>query len=70
MMIIIISMWWDYVSDLRQPTGLLFIPQVIYEHGEPWWNDIDRKKLLIRPSELSGNSASSHLVANQEELER
>jgi len=22
--------------------GLLFIPQVIYEHGESWWNDIDR----------------------------
>jgi hypothetical protein len=22
--------------------GLLFIPLVIYEHGDPWWNDIDR----------------------------
>jgi hypothetical protein len=24
-------------------TGLLFIRQVIYEHGEPRWNDIDRE---------------------------
>jgi hypothetical protein len=27
-------MGWDYVSE---PTGLLFIPWVIYEHGQPWW---------------------------------
>jgi hypothetical protein len=39
---LIMSMGWDYVSELRRPTGILFIPQVIYEHGEPWWNDIDR----------------------------
>jgi hypothetical protein len=24
--------------------GLLFIPQMIYEYGEPQWNDIDRGK--------------------------
>jgi hypothetical protein len=24
-------------------TSLLFIPQMIYEHGEPWWNDTDRE---------------------------
>jgi hypothetical protein len=29
---------------------------VIYEHGDPWWNNIDKGKLLIRPLELSGNS--------------
>jgi hypothetical protein len=50
--------------------GLLFIPQVIYEHGEPWWNDIDRGKLFIHPSELYGNPTSSHLVANKEELDK
>jgi hypothetical protein len=33
----------------------LFIPQVIYEHGEPWWNDIDRGTFLICPPELSGH---------------
>jgi hypothetical protein len=41
---------------------------VIYEHEEPWWNDIDRVKLLIRPPELSGKSTRSHPIANQEEL--
>jgi hypothetical protein len=31
-------------------------------------NDIGRGTLLIRPSELSDNHTSSHLVANQKEL--
>jgi hypothetical protein len=26
---------------------------VIYEHGEPWWNDVDRGILLICPPERS-----------------
>jgi hypothetical protein len=25
----------------------MFIPQVVYKHGEPWWNDVYRGKLLI-----------------------
>jgi hypothetical protein len=41
---------------------------VIYEHGEPWLNDVHRGKLLIRLPELSGNPASSRLVANQEKM--
>jgi hypothetical protein len=32
---------WDDVSELRPPTGLLFITQIMYEHGEPRWDDID-----------------------------
>jgi hypothetical protein len=24
--------------------GLFFIPQVMYEYGEPWWNDTDTGK--------------------------
>jgi hypothetical protein len=28
---------------------------VIYEHEELWWYDINRRKLLIHPSVLSGN---------------
>jgi hypothetical protein len=28
---------------------------MIYEYEHPWWNDVDREKLLIRPPELSGN---------------
>jgi hypothetical protein len=51
----------DHVSDLRAPTSILLILQVIYEHGEPWWNNMDRGKLLIRPQELSGNPASRHI---------
>jgi hypothetical protein len=31
------------------------VHQVIYEHGEPWRNDTDRGKLLIRPIELTGD---------------
>jgi hypothetical protein len=57
------SMGWDYVSELRPPACLLFIPNVACEHGEPWWNDTDRAKLLIRPPEISGNPTSSHLTA-------
>jgi hypothetical protein len=64
----IMSIRWDYVSELRPPTDLLFIPQLIYELGEPWWNKNDRRKLLIRPQELSGNHTSIHLVAKQDEL--
>jgi hypothetical protein len=37
-------MGWDNVSELQPPTGLLFFPQVMYEHGEPWWNDPDSWK--------------------------
>jgi hypothetical protein len=36
------SMGWDYVSDLRPPTGTFFVPQVTYEYGEPRWNDTDK----------------------------
>jgi hypothetical protein len=48
--------------------GLLLIPQVKYEHGEPWWNEASWRTLLICPTELSDNPTSSHLIAKQEEL--
>jgi hypothetical protein len=41
---------------------------VIYEHGEPWSNDIDRGKLMIFPPEPSGNPTTRYVVAKQEEL--
>jgi hypothetical protein len=47
--------------------GPIVHPQVIYEYGEPWCNEIYRIKLLIGPSQLPGNSTSSYLVAKQEE---
>jgi hypothetical protein len=61
----IMSMGWDYVSELRPRTGLLFTPQVTYEHGEPWSNNVDRWRLLTRPPELSGNPTNSNLVASR-----
>jgi hypothetical protein len=33
----LIMMVWDYVSELRPPTGLFFIRRMICEHGELWW---------------------------------
>jgi hypothetical protein len=45
-MIMIMSMGRDYVSELRPSTGLLFMRKAIHEHGEPWWNVIDRVKLV------------------------
>jgi hypothetical protein len=53
---------WDYFSKVRPPTGLSFIPKEMHEHGEPWWNDDDRGKLLIVHQFLSSNPNSSHLV--------
>jgi hypothetical protein len=44
-----------YLSELRPPSGLFFIPLVVYSHGEPWWVDIDQRSLLI----LRGESSSS-----------
>jgi hypothetical protein len=44
----IISMGWDYVSELRLPAGLLFNLQMIYEFGEPRWNDTDRENRRTR----------------------
>jgi hypothetical protein len=33
----VMSMGREYVSEPRPPTGLLLIPKVVCEHGEPWW---------------------------------
>jgi hypothetical protein len=41
--------------------GLLFFLQVIYEHGKPWWNKVDRGKLLIHPPEFLGNPTSTEI---------
>jgi hypothetical protein len=60
-LMVIMSMGREYVSELRPPTCLLYIPQVIYEHGKPWSNHIDRRNtrlvnqsyLIVLPAELS-----------------
>jgi hypothetical protein len=39
----------------------------MHEYGEPLWNDIDRRELLII-HQSSGSPTGSHLVAYQEKL--
>jgi hypothetical protein len=39
----LVSMGWDYVSDLLSLTDILFIPQMIWV-GERRWNVTDRRK--------------------------
>jgi hypothetical protein len=41
--------------------SLLFIPQVIYKHGEPWWNDTDRRILKKFENNLSMCHNKSHM---------
>jgi hypothetical protein len=47
----------DYISELRSPKGLLFIPQMIYEH-EVWWNDIVGEK----PNNSELNLSKCHFI--------
>jgi hypothetical protein len=47
-LLLFMLMGWEYVFEPRPVTGLLFIPQMIYESGEPWWNYTDR----IKPQNL------------------
>jgi hypothetical protein len=49
---------WDYVCELRPPTGLLLIPQMIYAYGEARWNDTDRGK----PKKSERNLSQWHFV--------
>jgi hypothetical protein len=48
----------DCVSELRPPTDLLLIPQVIHEYGEPRWDDTDREK----PKNSERNLSKCHFV--------
>jgi hypothetical protein len=43
----------NFGSELWSPTGLLLIPQMIYEHGNPQQNDTDREKLKNVEQNLS-----------------
>jgi hypothetical protein len=47
------SMGRDDVSEMRPPTGLLFIPQMIYEYGESQCSDIERRKATNLQQNLS-----------------
>jgi hypothetical protein len=58
MMIMKISTGRYNVRKLQPPTSLLFIRQVIREHGQTWWNITDRGEFLISLPNLSGNPTS------------
>jgi hypothetical protein len=45
LLLLFMSMVSDNVSELRPPTVVFLIFQVIYEYGESWWNDTGRGKL-------------------------
>jgi hypothetical protein len=63
------SVGWDHVSELRPPTGLLFVPQMVYEHGEPWWNAINGGETPDSSTRALWHShQQSHVVAKQEGL--
>jgi hypothetical protein len=45
--------------------GLLFIPQVIYDYGEPWWNGIDSRK----PKNLEKTLSQCHCVHHKSHMD-
>jgi hypothetical protein len=64
-MLLFMSMRRDDISELWPPTGLLFIPQVIYEHGELWWNDIDWEK----PKNSDRKLSQCHFVHHKSHID-
>jgi hypothetical protein len=58
-------MGWDYVSELRPPTGLLFIPRIIREHGEPWWWSCQDKFWLVHQSSLAVLQAETYWASRR-----
>jgi hypothetical protein len=59
----IMSVGWNYVSELRPPTGLFFVSQVIDEHGESW---LESNSWFVRQSSLViGYYQRSNLVASR-----
>jgi hypothetical protein len=58
-------MGWDYISELRPPVGLFFISHVIYEHGEPQWNDIGKGK----PKDAERILSEWHFVSHKSHID-
>jgi hypothetical protein len=67
MMIMIMLMGLDYVSELLPPTGLLIITKVLYEHGQPRWNDVDREKTTDSSTRALSQSYQQSSGSKQEE---
>jgi hypothetical protein len=53
------SVGWEYVSELWSPMDLLFIPKMIHEHGEPWWNAIYKGKAKNSEKKIYHSATSS-----------
>jgi hypothetical protein len=63
--VIIIIMGWDYISELWPPMSLLFISQVIYEHGEPLCMMlIGENSQFVHQNAIWQSYQQSHLLAN------
>jgi hypothetical protein len=58
LMLLFMSVGRDNVSELRPPTGLLFIPKMLYEHALPWWNDFDGRK----PKNWEKDTSRCHFI--------
>jgi hypothetical protein len=65
LLLLFMSMWWEYFSELRSPADLLFIHQVIHVSGESWWDDIDR----VIPKNSEKNLAQCHFVHHRSHME-
>jgi hypothetical protein len=55
----------NYASELRRQTGLLVIPQMIYECRDLWWNDNDRGK----PKNSKKNLSQCHFVRHKSHVD-
>jgi hypothetical protein len=56
---------WDYVCELWPQMDLLFILQILYEHGEPRRNDIDSG----RPRVMEENLSQCHVVHQKSHMD-
>jgi hypothetical protein len=61
MLFMIMSMGWDYTSELLPPAGLFFIPQ-IYEYGDPRLSDAERETDELREKPVSVSLCPSQIA--------
>jgi hypothetical protein len=64
MLFLFMSMGWDHVSELRPPMGLLFIPLMIYEHGNKRWS-----VLMGKPKNSETNLFQCHFIHHKSHMD-